>query len=226
MADLCPTAILIPSLDRPQNLRDVVSSIHTNTPEEHFILFCVSDPASMTILDELGEWYLDDSADPDKRYVTRMNKLVIDHLDDAETVFFGSDDVIHRRGWLSEAYRVMDTGPSVVVVNDLHNPSGTQALVRRSYLSRAVFDAPGLAFHPGYLHNFADNEMFFTAHLQGEYARALDSHVEHLHPYFGSSNRRGWDDTYANAQKGWEHDQTLWIERQKLIEETLGKVTA
>ena len=216
--DLLPTAILVPSLNRPHRLRDVVANIHENTPEEHFILFCVSDDESKTILDELDEWYLDDSDCEDRRYVTRMNKL-IEHLDDARTVFFGSDDVVHHQGWLTRALLVMSEGPSVVVVNDLHNMSGTQAVVRREYLERAVFDAPGLAFHPGYRHNFADNEMFFTASQQGEFGRARDAIVEHLHPYYGGSKRVAWDKTYENAQKGWDDDARLWEARSKLIEE-------
>ena len=88
---LSPTAILLPSLNRPQRLRETVANIHQNTREPHFILFCVSDKESMDILDELDEWYLDDSNAEDRRYVTRMNKL-LKFLDDAKTIFFGSDD--------------------------------------------------------------------------------------------------------------------------------------
>ena len=214
--DLLPCAILVPSLNRPQNLRATVASIHENTPEAHFILFCVSDQESKDVLDELEEWYVDDSDCEDHRYVTRMNKLV-KWLDNAKTIFFGSDDVIHHKGWLSAALRVMDEGPSVVVVNDLHNANGTQAVVKREYLQRAVFDAPGLAFHPGYGHNFADNEMFATAQAQGEYARALFSFVEHLHPLFGSDNAAPWDATYTNAQRTWDQDQELWRTRSQMI---------
>jgi glycosyltransferase involved in cell wall biosynthesis len=207
----------VPSLNRPQNLKALVENIHETTPEEHFIVFCVSDAESMDILDELEEWYLDDSPDEDQRYVTRMNKL-IEHLEDAVTVFFGSDDVIHHQGWLSKALAVMNTGPSVVVVNDLHNVNGTQAVVKREYLSRAVIDQPGLAFHSGYIHNFADNEMFLTAARQGECARAMDSVVEHLHPVFGSDNALPWDTTYTNVQHGWGHDEELWKRRRELIQ--------
>jgi hypothetical protein len=198
----------------------VSSNIHANTPEAHFILFCVSDQASKDILDELGEWYIDDSDQEDRRYVTRMNKLV-KWLDDAKTMFFGSDDVIHHPGWLSAALRVMDEGPSCVVVNDMHNGQGTQAVIRRTYLEYAVYDAPGLAFHPGYRHNFADNEMFFTASQRGEYGRALDSVVEHLHPLFRSNNSLPWDATYSNAQLGWDEDAARWRERQAVIESTI-----
>jgi hypothetical protein len=216
IADLLPTAILVPSLNRPGNLRDIVANIHQNTPEEHFILFCVSDRDSMLILDELEEWYLDDSDVDDHRYVTRMNKLIA-YLDDAKTMFFGSDDVRHHRGWLSAALAVMDRGPSVVAVNDKHNTNGTQAVMRREYLGRAVVDAPGLAFHPGYLHNFADNEMFATARARGEFAHAQNAIVEHLHPVFQSPNALPWDETYVNASKGWDQDRKLFTERLELI---------
>ena len=219
------TAILIPSLDRPQRLRDLVWNIRANTAEPHTMLFCVSDEASMDILDELGEWYLDDSDGDDRRYVTRMNKLLA-YLDDADSLFFGSDDVIHHQGWLTRALLVMGEGPSVVVMNDTHNPMGTQAVIRREYLERAVYDAPGLAFHPGYLHNFADNEMFWTALQQGEYAHATEAIVEHLHPLYNAPNMAPWDDTYRNARAGWDHDQALWLERHDAIEKAFSPVKA
>jgi len=218
--DLLPCAILVPSLNRPQNIRRTVESIHESTPEEHFILFAVSDVESMDILDELGEWYLDDSDGEDRRYVTRMNKL-IDHLDDAKTMFFGSDDVIHHPGWLTNTLRLMQTGPRCVVMNDMHNMAGTQAVIHREYLKQAVFDAPGLAFHPGYKHNFADNEMFFTASMRGELAWANDAIVEHLHPAWESPNAAPWDDTYKNAQAGWTEDEVRWRGRHDTIEKEI-----
>lgn len=176
----------------------------------------VSDPESAAILTELGEWFIDDSDEADRRYVTRMNALVR-HIGDAGSVFFGSDDVTHHPGWLSAALRVMETGPSVVVVNDLRNPSGTQALVRATYLAQAVFDAPGDAFHRGYLHNFADTEMFATASKRGTLARALGSIVEHHHPVFGADGALPWDATYATAQSGWDHDAALYARRMEAL---------
>lgn len=214
--NLHPTAILIPSLNRPQRLRTTVENIHAMTPEQHFLLFAVSDPESKEILDELGEWYIDDSLADDHRYVTRMNEL-IGYLDDAETMFFGSDDVVHHAGWLSWALSAMTPDKRVVVVNDMHNMAGTQAVVHRSYLQNAVFDAPGLAFHPGYRHNFADNEMFFTARCQGEFVRSRESIVEHLHPIHRSINSIEWDPTYQSALAGWDEDEKLWRMRREQI---------
>lgn len=209
-------AILIPSLDRPQRLAAMIENIHANTPLPHRILFCVSDDYSKDILTERREWFLDDSDTNDRRYVTRMNKLVR-HIEDADTIFFGSDDVIHQPGWLEEGLKVLDDY-AVVVVNDLHNPSGTQALMRAEYLPKAVFDSPGDAFFYGYHHNFADNEQHFTAYKRNEYGRAMESHVEHLHPLFQSANALPWDKTYSNAQAGWDHDEALFRSRAAMID--------
>jgi len=222
VSELLPCAILVPSLNRPQRLRSLVNNIHWSTPEEHRLLFCVEDPESKHILFELGEWFLDDSGDSDHRYVTRMNKL-IHHLKDANSIFFGSDDVLHHEGWLSSALSVMAAyDKSVIVVNDLHNPNGTQAVMRRSYLPKAVFDAPGDAFHSGYRHNFADTEQFFTAYMQDQYARAMESVVEHLHPVFGARNSLPWDDTYTDIVMNgpdWVEDKARFESRARRIEE-------
>lgn len=215
------TAILVPSLNRPQYLQGLAENIHAATPQEHAILFCVSDDESKEVLASLGEWFLDDSDVEDRRYVTRMNKL-IGHIADADYIFFGSDDVIHHPGWLRDALRVMDRGPEVVVVNDLRNPNGTQALIKTSYLEHAVFDAPGLAFHPGYLHNFADTEQFYTAHRRGVLARAMQSYVEHLHPIFNDQRHVPWDATYEDAATNFVKDQERFQARALMISEALG----
>lgn len=215
------TAILIPSLGRSAYLRDVAHNIHDVTVEDHRIYWCVGDDASATELHSIGEDFLFDGEDPDKRYVTRMNKL-LDHVDEDE-IFFGSDDVVHQQDWLARARAVMDKGYDVVVVNDLSNPNGTQALMRATYLPRACFDDPDAAFHGGYLHNFADTEQFNTARLQGTLARAMDSVVAHLHPhghktFFENPHQlRPPDKTYADAQEHWAHDAALFEQRMRLL---------
>lgn len=219
------TAILIPSLGRPQYVRRVYGNIEANTPEPHDQFWCVSGDEYGDILDELslghglGLYAVRDDADPDKRYVTRMNKLAAT-VRDYDYVFFGSDDVVHHPGWLKEALTVMDEAENaqVVVVNDLRNPNGTQAVVRTSYFPRAVFDDPTVVFHPGYLHNFADTEMFITAAAQQVIYRAPMSQVEHLHPLQQGHSQRPWDDTYANAQAGWNEDAARFNARAALIE--------
>jgi hypothetical protein len=215
------TAILIPSLNRSLYLADVVKNIRETTPEDHRLYFCVGDQASAVILEELGEFFLWDGEVEDKRYVTRMNKLI--HEIHEDEVFFGSDDVVHHDGWLTAARRVMDQGYPVVVVNDLSNPNGTQALMRADNLPYACFDDSDAAFHHGYMHNFADTEQFNTARIQGKLARAMDSVVAHLHPhghktFFDNPHElRAPDATYSNAQQHWAEDAALFEKRMRLL---------
>ena len=230
------TAILIPSLGRADRVERVHGNIEQNTPEEHTQFWMVTEEEGYAeklflLMPTNLTYHLDDD-DPDKRYVTRMNKLasLVRDLSDLgpdyayDYVFFGSDDVVHHPRWLKNAIDVMESteGCSVVVVNDWHNANGTQALVRTSYLPLAVYDDPSVAFHPGYRHNFADTEMFLTAELRGAKAYASGAVVEHLHPVFQSANAIAWDDTYLNAGKGWHEDARLFEARSAAIREALG----
>lgn len=213
LEDYLPCAILVPSLGRPHRLKEAAENIHLNTDLDHHIVWCVGGIHSLSILSDLGEIFIDDTDDPDKRYVTRMNKL-IGVLGAARTVFFGSDDVIHHDGWLREAITQMEQQrKAVIVVNDLRNPNGTQALVRADYLPFLCYDDPMVAFHPGYFHNFADTEQFMTAAKMGQLGRALESRVEHLHPIYQNTVSRPWDDTYRNAFIHWNEDAETFNRR-------------
>lgn len=215
------TAILIPTLNRPFRIEITLQSLAAATPEPYRVHWCASDPDSLATLSRLGEFVLDDSDSEDRRYVTRMNKLVRVLDPDVDTMFFASDDIRFHPGWLKEALRVLGQGWQEVVVNDLRNANGTQGLIRREYLDLAVFDAPGDAFHGGYLHNFADTEQFFTATKRGVITRALASFVEHLHPLFTNREAIAWDKTYTNAMAGWDQDNARFNERVARINELL-----
>jgi len=219
------TAILIPSLGRAQYVKRVVANVDANTPEPHEQLWCYSGEEYETEACTSDVKRIRDDDDPDKRYVTRMNKLARWAVElSFDFIFFGSDDVIHHPFWLRYALKVFDEveNAQVVVVNDLRNPNGTQAVVRTSYLPLAVFDDPTAAFHDGYQHNFADTEMFLTAAERGVIYRSMDSHVEHLHPLHKGSNQRKWDQTYADAQSQWNIDAALFHERMVSMKEAIG----
>ena len=217
--DLLPCAILIPSLGRPHRLKDSAENIRLNTDLDHDILWCVNGLRSKGILDGLGERYIDDTDDGDHRYVTRMNKLMTWAISEGfKTVFFGSDDVIHHDGWLSSALDVMvEEQKACVVVNDLRNPNGTQAVVRTDYLPFLTFDNAKVPFHPGYQHNYADTEQQITANKYGQHTRALSSRVEHLHPIYQNSTSRPWDDTYRGAMAHWHEDAARFNRRIEVL---------
>lgn len=213
--DLLPCAILIPSLGRPHRLRDAAKNIRLNSDLDHDILWCVNGLRSKEVLDDLGERYIDDSDSDDLRYVTRMAKLMAWAVAESfKTVFFGSDDVVHHAAWLSTALDVMlRERKACVVVNDMRNPNGTQAIVRTDYLPFLTFDNAKVPFHLGYRHNYADTEQQITADKYGQHTRAMESRVEHLHPIYQNNASRPWDDTYRDAQKHWNEDASRFNRR-------------
>ncbi len=213
-------AILLPSLGRSQFIAEVLENIEEHTPEEHEIFLMVTDDYREQILTHPAGHVsvLFDDDDPDRRYVTRMNKLArrVREVGGFHDVFYGSDDVIFHPAWLQNARKVQAQGFGCVVVNDVRNQSGTQALMTVEYMPRACFDDPEAVFHHGYQHNFADTEQFRTAAAQGELARSMNSVVEHLHPNYRETHKaRPIDSTYTNAQASWDQDAALFDRRMR-----------
>ncbi len=68
----------------------------------------------------------------------------------------------------------------------------THLLIRRSYIDEhgASWDGPKLVCHEGYRHNYVDDEIVMAAKTRGQWAMALGSFVEHLHPLW----EKGEDD--------------------------------
>lgn len=71
--------------------------------------------------------------------------------------------------------------------------------------------------HPGYKHNFNDNEITERAIIDGVYTPVLDAKLYHLH---FSMNPELVDDTYRSSQSFFEQDRELYIKRKSLNYET------
>ena len=140
---------------------------------------------------------------------------------DADWVFMGADDLAFHHGWAEKALAVAaKTGARCIGTNDLGNPrskagqTSTHTLVHRSYLADGTIDERGKLLHEGYSHNFVDDEFVATARRRGEFAMALGSNVEHLHPDWGKGIR---DEVYELGVKDFAADRRLWNQRRRLI---------
>lgn len=197
------TAILIPAM-RLAKLAPLVENIEQATPEPHTVYLIatgeVADFAQTTgaqvIHDEGGSW---------------AKRINLGYRQTSEPyLFLGAEDVLFHSGWLSAALAVCDE--NVVIVNDLHNPHGTMALVARSYADLGTIDGPGI-LHEGYRHNYVDGELFATARLRGRLVECPESVVEHLHPAAG----KGEDDwVYKIGRAAWDDDTALFNRRHHL----------
>ena len=216
------TALLVPVMGRPHRVRPLVENIEQTTPQEHTIWFLASDrPTIQEIYDALYDFPIGLRVDRGDTYPRRINQLYRLARDGgAAYVFLGADDLLFHARWLEEALITMRSLPDqsgVVVVNDLHNPVGTSALVAVDYIEEfgATADStPGVVLHEGYRHCFCDNELMQVARLRGRHAQAGSSIVEHLHPAAGKAEMDG---TYRRGEASFEADQLLFMQRWHLM---------
>jgi len=140
-----------------------------------------------------------------------------------EWMLLGADDLGFHPGWFDAALTVHHaTDACVIGTNDLGNPTvkrghhSTHPLVFRDYLECGTIDEPNQIVCELYSHNWVDTELVETAKARGTWAFAADSHVEHLHPFWGKSEM---DDVYAKGRANFHDDRRLFESRRELWEE-------
>lgn len=218
MADV---AILVPMLGRPHMVTPLRSSIHATVPDARVLwLLTPGDDGVLTaVKTETDDDLLMVDYQPVGDYARKIHRGI-----EATTepyLFTGACDLRFHPGWFDAAVRhFADPRVGVVGTNDLTNPRvmagvhATHFLVRRSYVDMGTIDgAPGPLFFEGYVHEMVDDELVGTAKKRGAWAMALDSHVEHLHPYFGKGE---WDDVYRQMGPRQEASAQLYMQRVSL----------
>jgi hypothetical protein len=209
--------ILVPVLSRPQNVRPLIDSIKQNTKVPYRVVFIVSPDDG----EEIEAIYMARAAymrcvRPE--YAPKINQAV--SLSKAEFVFLGADDLRFLPDWDMHALAMFeDTQKPVIGTNDLGNRTvmeglhATHSLVHRSYVEQGTIDEPGKLLHEGYVHNWVDTEFVQTAMKRNAFVFARESHVEHLHPFWGKSES---DPIYERGQKDYHRDAKLFRARKGL----------
>lgn len=195
--------VVIP-LMRPERLAAVVHSLGGDPRVKVCVVASVECP---TVPDVDFEVALDGGGTWAQRINLAYYRLGAPYL------FTGADDIRFHEGWLDAALAVMRRVEGVVVVDDLHNPFGTMALVSREYVEEyGTIDGDGVV-HEGYRHNYVDNELFETARYWGKLAYAPESVVEHLHPNAGKGDD---DEVYRLGISSLAEDRALYDRRRLL----------
>lgn len=213
-------AILIPVLDRPQNAQPLIDSIHAATKVAHVCIFIATrgDRAEINACKKTGAVV---ELTNEVSYAAKINHGVRSQFAEKASFFFlAADDLRFHPMWAENAVTAgADAGKPVIGTNDLGNPSviagrhATHSLVHRSYLEQGTIDDPTKLLHDGYMHNWVDTEFVETAISRDAFCFAFDSHVEHLHPFWG----KGTDDViYEKGREGYHHDRRHFQRRRKL----------
>ena len=207
-----PVGILIPSLDRPQNLRKLIKNIHETAGYPHKLHFCVSDKKSMNILVKLQEDFIIDDGGEEATFANRVNYLYSET--DERLFYFCGDDDSHYPGWLATMMSCLQDGIDVVVAKCNH-----VTLQRRSYIEQrsGCVDTPNVVCYPGYKHNFVEVEYICTANMRRVATWCPVETVEH-HRWRDDGTdcfaKAKYDDTYARGDAGWEHDLAVFNDRE------------
>jgi glycosyltransferase involved in cell wall biosynthesis len=210
-----PVAILVPVLNRPQNVAPLLASIEAATPFEYRVLF-ICDPDDRAEQDAIAQAG-GSMISPGGNYATKINTGI--QATTEPLIFTGADDLAFHPGWLQQAAPLMSDTVGVVGTNDLCNgrviagEHSTHSLVARWYAELGTIDEPGKLLHEGYLHEFVDDELVETAKHREAYAHAHLAIVEHLHPQVGKAPM---DDLYAAQRIRMRHGRKTYYRRRPL----------
>jgi hypothetical protein len=231
-------AILVPVLARGESVTRLTRSIRRT--QEHQVpwslLFLCSpgdDEGRTAVARVMAEYALDErirvievpwEAGPGD-WAKKINLGYRETTEDF--MLLGATDLEFHGGWHIAALEVArQTGAGVIGTNDLGNATvmrglhSTHPLVRRSYIDEyGTIDEEGKVLHEGYQHQWVDTELCETAKARGQWTFAMDSHVEHLHPFWRDRNgipKSPMDKTYEKALSTPFEDNAIFKRRRPL----------
>jgi len=219
--------VLVPVLDRPQNVKPLVESFLTSgTPGELWFICEIDDISERIELESyLGLARI--KVLPVVAAHTWPEKINtgVDFVD-ADWYLCAADDVTFGKGWWDTTLNLR-TNPTVGVIGTNDSPNGTgnprvavgqhtcHPLMARWYIDLGTIDEPGLATHDGYHHWFVDDELVWTAKIRGAWAYCQEAIIEHHHPYWDPTIPV--DNTYQLGEANSETDKELWCARAQLL---------
>lgn len=223
--------MLVPVLNRPQNVEPLIDSFKRGCPDDSHLYFIatlgdederdalmgiapeLTNIHSFSVSEELGSW------------PSKINKGV--EMVQANWYLFAADDVTFTPGWWERTKELRDD-PLIGVIGTNDSAAGRgnprvaagehtcHPLVRAAYIrDHGTADAKGKAVHEGYRHWCVDDELVWTAKLRHAWAFCRDAVIEHHHPYWTPG--MDWDSTYALGESKAKEDMALWAYRAKHV---------
>ncbi len=234
--------VLVPVLNRPDNVQPLINSFLANSRSTSSMLFIVQVDDSAEI-DALVDALPDNFDSPTQvsycvvpSAITRWSqKLNAAHrlLEDMPPpndrslwrdawYLLGADDLAFHKGWdNNKNLDVLMHTPSVGVIgtNDLSNPAviagqhSTHPLMRVSYVrDQGIEEAINVIAPECYHHNYVDNELIGIALKRKAYAHCHESIVEHMHFLY---NKGKIDSTYRLGSESARYHRDGLLFRQR-----------
>lgn len=221
-------SILVPVLQRPQNVEPLINSVWEATTGVSFqIVFITSnrDGAERNEVERMiGQFgsIIEHFTLPGPMPGDYARKINFAYLHTtAEWLFLAADDIKPHPDWFINAKRLANaTGKRVIGTQDLGNARvlrgehSTHTLVHRTYVEEwGTIDQADKVLHEGYPHEFVDDEFIETASHRNEFVFCHDSVVEHLHPLWGKSPT---DRLYQQHNKRMNQGRRIYMARKRM----------
>lgn len=214
-------AVLIPTLGRPQHIAPLLKSLYDTTDNAVPVFLCSDyDYDVHNAIKKHGERIIFVKRPRNGRgdYARKIN---VGYRNTTEPyMFLAATDLKFHPKWLENAMDRMNSTVHVVGTNDLGNKEvmrgrhSTHTLVSREYVDKyGTIDEPGKVLCEKYYHEYVDNEFVETAMSRNAFDIALNSLVEHMHPFF---NKGDWDASYRKWKTRTEFGEELFKRRRPL----------
>lgn len=226
-------AVLVPVLNRPDNVKPLLDSFN-EANDGSASLYFICDADDLTETDAVkaagGKVLISDRG---TTFAQKVNSGFSQTLE--PWLFICGDDVRFHKGWLKAARKLSKTYDVIGTNDTLTVGAGNPRVADGShsdhfFIRRAYVDQEGGCLGKGtvcsevYKHFYSDVETIELAKARKVFTPCLDSVVEHLHPDMGKAEV---DDTYTLGW-GWrEHDEHQWKNRRDLVamqQQGLGKI--
>jgi glycosyltransferase involved in cell wall biosynthesis len=214
-------AVLVPVLNRPENVAPLVASFEKTTGKEAALYFIAdnTDRDQIAAIEAAGAQWL-----PASRGSTFAQKINAGYEQTSEPwLFVTGDDVKFHPGWVAAARGLSDRF-DVIGTNDTPDTGGNPRVaagahadhffIRRAYVDEHGGALEGLVCNEAYQHFYADVETIELAKARGVFTPCLASIVEHLHPDLGKAEV---DETYKLGWGKREQDMREWQKRAPLV---------
>ena len=180
MIDNFTISIIVPVLNRPQNVKPLISSYLDNSPLNKTEMLFVTSPSCVEEISEIKKFSVPISvaivSDDIKSWAKRIN-WGINHSKSntnlskiSSWVLCGADDIVFHKDWFDVAQKASENFTGILGTNDLGNPAcisgfhSTHPIVNRKYIEQyGTVDEVEKLCHEGYIHNYVDAEIIATA---------------------------------------------------------------
>ena len=217
-------AVLVPVLNRPQNVAPLLESFRATTTGDDAALYFIvddDDEAELEAIAAAGGQVL-----PAKRGSTFAKKINAGFEQTSEPwLFVCGDDVRFHDGWIDAARKVSDRFDVIGVSDAKPGEAGNQRVasgghadhffIRREYVDEHGGCLGPYVCHEGYRHFYSDVETVELAKARRTFTVAADALVEHMHPDLG---RGEVDETYKLGWSAREDDEREWKRRAPLVQ--------